>query len=80
MKAEITCKCSRCKLTLNYATPSLSLLCACEDCQLALVWGFQQGGAAPTVLPHLFYIRSGCYNNHHPLSGFIDLAANTAHA
>ena len=56
--AEITCKCSRCKLTLNYASPNLSLLCSCKDCRQALVWGFQQGGAAPTVLPHLFYIRS----------------------
>ncbi len=58
MKAEITCKCSRCKLTLNYATPSLSLLCACEDCRQALEWGFKQGGAAPTVMPQLLYIRS----------------------
>ena len=58
MIAEITCRCSRCKLTLNYVNPSLSLLCACKDCRQALEWGFQQGGYVPIVLPHLFYVRS----------------------
>ena len=58
MTAEITCKCSRCKFSLNYTTPSLSLLCACEDCRQALAWGFEQGGIVPTDLPQLFYIRS----------------------
>ena len=58
IKAEITCKCSRCKLTLNYASPSLSLLCGCQDCREALIWGFKQGGNPPQILPQLLYIRS----------------------
>ena len=58
IEAEISCKCSRCKLTLNYASPSLCLLCGCKDCREALIWGFKQGGNAPQILPQLLYIRS----------------------
>ena len=58
IKAEITCKCSSCKLTLNYASPSLCLLCGCKDCREALIWGFKQGGNPPQILPQLLYIRS----------------------
>ena len=62
MKVEITCKCSSCKLSLNYPNPSLSLLCACEDCRKALDWGFSQGGAPPITLPELFYVRSDIHS------------------
>ena len=58
IKAEITCKCSSCKLTLNYASPSLCLLCGCKDCREALIWGFKKGGNPPQILPQLLYIRS----------------------
>ena len=58
IKAQITCKCSRCKLTLSYASPSLCLLCGCKDCREALIWGFKQGGNPPQILPQLLYIRS----------------------
>ncbi len=56
--AEIACKCTRCRIVLNCVTPSLSLLCTCEDCRNALEWGFINGGAAPNIIPELFYVRS----------------------
>ena len=58
IKAQITCKCSRSKLTLSYASTSLCLLCGCKDCREALIWGFKQGGNPPQILPQLLYIRS----------------------
>ena len=62
MKAEITCRCSKCKLTLNCPKPSLCLLCGCKDCRQALNWCFRHGGSKPTFLPKLFYVRSDIHS------------------
>ena len=58
LKAEISCACGACGLTLNDPTPKMSLLCACEDCRQAAAWAATKGGNAPRDLIRAVYFRS----------------------
>ena len=57
-KGKIKCSCGACILTLNDSRPKYSLLCACEDCRLALSWASQFGGKPPDNLLYSIYLRS----------------------
>ena len=57
-KAEISCACGACGLTLNDPTPQMSLLCACEDCRQAAAWAATKGGNAPRDIIYSVYCRS----------------------
>jgi Na+-translocating ferredoxin:NAD+ oxidoreductase RNF subunit RnfB len=58
MSANITCHCGVCGFEINDGKPCLSLLCGCTDCRHALEWCSHQGGAKPSSLPELIYVKS----------------------
>ena len=58
MTDDLVCNCGACGFELNISIPTLSLLCACEDCLQALQWGASKGGNSPMALPELIYVRS----------------------
>ena len=62
--ADISCKCSKCSITVSDGRIVQHFLCACEDCRQALQWCHIKGGGKPDPIPDLYYVSADIITSH----------------
>ena len=64
LAADISCKCSKCRITVSNGRAVQHFLCACEDCRQALQWCHIKGGDKPDPIPDLYYVSADIITSH----------------